>query len=261
MGKFQKVVFSMKNKYFIYSISIILFLIIWEIIGKTVNNTTIFPSVFIIIKNIKEIITSPYFYISIKETFIRIIEAFLISLVTAVILGIIAINSKFYYTFISPYMSFIRYAPIIAMIVLILIWFPKETAPVIIGVMISFPIFYDNIINSIKNLNTDLKSLIKVFHINKLNSIIHIYLPTIVFSIINTISSVFGLIIKTVIAGEIYSQPKYGIGSQILYEKMSLNTSAVISWIIIIIFLSFLLDLIFRYIQNRLLFWRYKNEG
>lgn len=251
----------MKNKCFAYILSIFLFLIIWEIIGKFINNETIFPSVFIIIKNIKEIILSPYFYISMRETFVRVIEAFLISLVTAVISGVIAINSKFYYTFLSPYMSFIRYAPIIAMIVLILIWFPKETAPVIIGVMISFPIFYDNIINSIKNLNPDLKSLIDVFRINNLNSITYIYLPTIVFSIINTISSVFGLIMKTVIAGEIYSQPKYGIGSQILYEKMSLNTSAVISWIIIIVFLSFILDYIFKYVQNKFLFWRYKNEN
>ena len=72
----------------------------------------------------------------------------------------------------------------------------------------------------------------------------------------NIMSSVFGLILKTVIAGEIYSQPKYGMGSGILNEKLTLNTAGIIAWIVITVFFSLIVDYIFRFLRSRVMFWR-----
>lgn len=247
----------MKNKYLIFLISIFLTAAVWELISKYVGNDVIFPSLVSIFREIKLIIFRNTFSKEIYNTFIRIFSAFFISLISALVFGIISANSRVTGIFLKPQISFIKYAPVIAMIVLILIWFPKEVSPLIIGVIISFPIFYDNIIGTIKNIPTETKRLISVFHIKRKDSIMKIYFPAVVFNLLNITSSVFGLILKTVIAGEIYSQPKYGIGSRILNEKLTLNTAGVTAWIIIIVFFSVITDYIFRFFSKKIMFWRY----
>ena len=249
-------VFFMKNKYLIFSLSVLATGIIWELISKYVGNNVIFPDLMSILLEIKLIICKNTFFREIYSTFARILCAFLISIVSSLILGIISANFRIVRIFLKPQISFIKYAPVIAMIVLVLIWFPKEISPLVIGTIISFPIFYDNIVGSINNIDPEIKKLISVFHINRKDSVIKIYFPALLFNLVNILSSVFGLILKTVIAGEIYSQPKYGVGSGILNEKITLNTQGVIAWIIIIVFFSLILDFAFRIFRNKVMFWR-----
>ena len=223
---------------------------------KYVGNDVIFPGLISVLREMKLIVCKDIFFKEIYSTFIRIFTAFFISLLASLIFGILSANFRAVQIFLKPQISFIKYAPIIAMIVLILIWFPKELSPLVIGVIISFSIFYDNIIGSINNIDPDTKRLINVFHISKKDAIIKIYFPALLFNLINIMSSVFGLILKTVIAGEIYSQPKYGIGSGILNEKLTLNTAGIIAWIIITVFFSLILDYIFRFFSIRVMVWR-----
>ncbi|HAE91256.1 MAG TPA: ABC transporter permease, partial [Tissierella sp.] len=56
--------------------------------------------------------------------------------------------------------------------------------------------------------------------------------------------------LKMVIAGEVLSQPKYAIGSNLQLQKMYLNTSGIFAWIIIILFIAKL----FEYILERVKF-------
>lgn len=254
--KFLIVVFFMKNKYFIFVLSIVVTGIVWEIISKYVGNDVIFPGLISVLREMKLIVCKDIFFKEIYSTFIRIFTAFFISLLASLIFGILSANFRAVQIFLKPQISFIKYAPIIAMIVLVLIWFPKEISPLVIGTVISFPIFYDNIVGSINNIDPEIKKLIKVFHINRKDSIIKLYFPALLYNLVNIVSSVFGLILKTVIAGEIYSQPKYGVGSGILNEKLTLNTQGIIAWIIIIVFFSFILDFIFRIFRNKVMFWR-----
>lgn len=249
-------VFFMKNKYFIFFLSVLTTAAVWELISYYTGNDVIFPGLLSILQEVRLIICKDSFFREIYSTFIRIFSAFFISVLSSLILGILSANIGTVRIFLKPQISFVKYTPVIAMIVLILIWFPKEISPLVIGTIISFPIFYDNITGSIRNIDPEIKKLINIFHIKRKNSIIKIYFPALLFNLVNIMSSVFGLILKTVIAGEIYSQPKYGIGSGILNEKLTLNTAGVIAWIIITVFFSLILDLFFRIFSNRVMFWR-----
>ena len=255
-GKFLIAGFFMKNKYLVFIFSVIVTGAVWELLSKYTGNDVIFPGLISIFREIKLIISKDIFFREVYSTFIRIFAAFFISLVSSLILGILSANIKSVQIFLKPQISFVKYAPIIAMIVLILIWFPKEISPLVIGTIISFPIFYDNIIGSINNIDPDTKRLINVFHISRKDSVIKIYFPALLFNLMNIMSSVFGLILKTVIAGEIYSQPKYGMGSGILNEKLTLNTAGIIAWIVITVFFSLIVDYIFRFLRSRVMFWR-----
>ena len=248
--------FISKNSYLVIIAGIICFILLWEAMSGKYGNDIVLPSIFSIFSELKRIIFSDFFYLNLQSSFSRCAEALFFSVFSAILLGITGFNRKIPGILFSSFSGFLKAAPVIAMIVLILIWFPKEKAPVIIAFMISFSIVYDTVVNSIEDLYTGKRELISIYHINRKNRVLYFYFPVLVDRLLGIMGSVTGLIIKTVIAGEIYSQPKYGIGSQILSEKMNLNTAGVIAWILIVVALSGIVDFLCKYLQKRLLFWK-----
>jgi NitT/TauT family transport system permease protein len=242
--------YSLKsNKYIITSIIIIL--LIWQATSVYIDNRLLFPSVGDIIKSMLEIAAQYKFITIILYSVIRGIKSFLISIIIAIIIAIISYFNKIVYNLILPILSVIKAVPTMAFIVLLLIWTSKEYAPIIIGIMISLPIFYDSILNIIINLDRNLLNMCDVYRISTADRIRDIIIPIVIIELFKVLSSTFSLIFKVVISGEVYSQPEYGIGTIIQLEKMQLNIANIISWIIIITIISYIFDLIFKFIDKR----------
>lgn len=241
---------SLKNNKYII-ISIIIMLLIWQLTSLYIDNRLLFPSVIDVIKSTIEVVSDVNFSAIIFYSVIRGIKSFLISISIALILAILSYFNKLIYNSILPILSIIRAIPTMAFIILLLIWTSKDYAPVIIGVMISLPIFYDAILNTIINIDKNLLQMCNVYKISTKDKIKDIIVPIIIIEISKVLSSTFSLIFKVVISGEVYSQPTYGIGSIIQLEKMQLNTENIISWIIIITIISYIFDLFFKTIDKR----------
>ena len=86
----------------------------------------------------------------------------------------------------------------------------------------------------------------RLYNVRKIDMFKKVCLPLIIISINNILSSTISLIFKVVIAGEVYAQTKYGIGSAIQLEKMKLNTAGIITWIIIIAIITIVVDRILK---------------
>lgn len=241
------------NKYMF--ISIIIILILWQMGAVAVNNQLLFPSLDRITDELNRIIFNKDFVNLIFASLLRCLISFIISIILAIILGTLSYINKFIYNFLYPIFSVIKSIPTMAFIVLALIWISKDYAPIMIGGLISIPIYYEVVLNSLLGIDENIIEMCEVYRVKSKDIIISIYLPTIIFSLINVFSSSLSLIFKVVISGEIYSQPKYGIGAIIQMEKMQLNTVAVIAWIIIISIITILFDKIIKELSNRCIKW------
>lgn len=184
----------------------------------------------------------------IYNSVIRCLISFCISIILAIIFGVISYFNKIIYNFIYPILMVIKSIPTMAFIVLVLVWVSKDIAPILIGIMISFPIFYEVTVNTLVNTDDNLIDMCNVYKVKKIDIFKQIYLPSIIISLSNILGSTVSLIFKVVIAGEVYAQPKYGIGATIQLEKMQLNTSAIITWIIIIAVITIIVDNILNYL-------------
>ncbi|SCK04747.1 alkanesulfonate transporter permease subunit [uncultured Clostridium sp.] len=242
--------YSLKNnKYIIFSIIIILS--IWQFASIYIDNRLLFPSVIDVINSTIRIVSNKSFVTIIFYSVIRGVKSFFISISIALILAILSYFNKLIYNSIIPILSIIKAVPTMAFIVLLLIWTSKDYAPVIIGIMISLPIFYDAILNTIVSIDKNLLQMCNVYNISIKDKVKYIIVPIIIIELSKVISSTFSLIFKVVISGEVYSQPTYGIGSIIQLEKMQLNTENIISWIIIITIISYIFELLFKTIDKK----------
>lgn len=235
--------YSLKNKRYL-TISIFILILVWQTAAIIVDNRLLLPSFFNVLSDIYTIIFSNNFIILIFSSIFRCIESFILSLAIAIMLSIFSYLNKFIYNFLYVIIIFLKSIPTMAFIVIVLIWTSKEFAPIIIGIVISFPIFYDVILNSLLDIDKDLLQVFNIYRIEIIDKIITLIIPVILIAIKKVINSTLSLIFKVVISGEVYSQPQYGIGTIIQFEKMQLNTSRIIAWMIIITGIVFLFDLI-----------------
>ena len=241
--------YSLKNRKYL-TISIFIFISIWQIVATVVGNKLLLPSFFNVLYDIYTIIISDTFINIILSSIFRCIESFIFSLIIATILAIISYFNKCIYNFLYIIIVFLKSIPTMAFIVLVLIWTSKDFAPIIIGVLISFPIFYDVVLNSLLDIDKNLLQMFRIYRIETIDKIITLIIPVISIAIKKVINSTLSLIFKVVISGEVYAQPEYGIGSIIQFEKMQLNTSRIIAWMIIITvivcFFDFIIDKVSR---------------
>ena len=242
--------YSLKNKRYLI-ISIFILILIWQIVAVIVDNGLLLPSFFMVLSDIYRIILTDNFILLILSSMFRCIESFLFSLIIAIILAIISYYNKFIYNFLYIIIVFLKAIPTMAFIVLVLIWTSKDFAPIIIGVVISFPIFYDIILNSLLDIDKNLLQMFTIYRVETKDKIITLIIPVIVISIKKVINSTLSLIFKVVISGEVYAQPEHGIGSIIQFEKMQLNTSRIIAWMIIITGIVCFFDLIIDKISRK----------
>lgn len=247
--------YSLKNKTYIF-ISFISLIILWQLGAATVNNELLFPSIINILEELIVILSNRDFVKIIIFSIGRCLLCFIVSIIIAVVISTLSYANKYVYNFFYPILMVIKAIPTIAFIVLALIWISKEYAPIIIGAMIAVPIFYDVTLNALIGIDNNLIDMCNIYRVSKIKKITNLYLPIIVFSLTNVFSSSIALIFKVIIAGELYSQPRYGIGSVIQMEKMKFNTTGIIVWIILITITTLIFDKILNIFNNLVNVWK-----
>lgn len=227
-------------------ISKIIIIIGWILLSNIVDNEVIFPTIKSTVISLIQLIKSPNFFIIIGYSIIRSLVGFFISLLLAIIIGIFSSLSKIIYNLMVPIINFLTSVPTIAIIILALIWLNNEMVPIFIGFIMVFPILYETVLKGISNIDKNIMAMAEIYKVDKMTIVNDIYIPSIFLNLSLIFTSTLGINLKMVIAGEVLSQPKYAIGSNLQLQKIYLNTSGVFAWIIIIL----LIAKIFEYIMK-----------
>ncbi|MEG1312260.1 MAG: ABC transporter permease subunit [Romboutsia sp.] len=238
------------------TLSCVILLFLWQIIAIKVNNEIYLPTITQVLESLEEIVVAKRFYLDIIYSIGRSLLSFLSALFLSINIGIISYSNKFIRNFLIPINKILESMPTMILILLVLVWFDKDSAPFIVGFSIVIPILYDAVLGSILNMDKQLLEMSQIYKIGIKDKILKIYLPTVKFSMIPIIISTLSLALKVVIAGEVYGQPTYGIGTMIQVEKINFNTSGIFAWIIIILLISIILDCFQKILLRRTFRWK-----
>lgn len=240
-------------------VSIFIIIIIWKISALIVGAEVILPAPETVIKSLLTIITEKEFLKRISYTLFRGILGFLISFALGLIVGILAGIFNTFQRIVAPGISIIRSTPVMAIILLALIWFNVNYVPIFVAFLMGFPIICGNMIEGITTVDKNLIEMAKAYNIPIKKQIFHIYIPSVVPFIIASASLSLGVIWKVVVAAEVLSQPKWGVGTSLNEAKAFLITEEVFAWTIIAILLSALSEFIFNKISKNVIGKRYGN--
>ena len=236
-------------------LSIFFFLIIWEGVALYIDNSLLFPRVSEIFLSLKNLVASGDFILILWNTLSRFFISIVFSLILAIIFSVASYRYEIVGFLFFPFIIFLRAVPTIAIIIVVLIWSSVERVPIVVGILILFPILYESILGGIKNVDKNLLKMSKVFKVPTKRVVRDIYIPSIYYSISSNIPSYIGLTFKVIIAGEVLSQESLSIGGEIFINKIYLESSNIFAWIIVVIVLNYFLEKGLKTINNRVCRW------
>ncbi len=226
------------KKWWISAVGILALLMLWELLAQIVGSNLILPGFLETLVKLGEIVQKPKLIAEIATTLWRVVQASALSLVFGVLLGFLGAKNRLFRGMLEPLLVTFRTVPVVAFILITLLWFNTSTIPVFSGVIMGFPIITQNILVASERRNPVYREMAELFELTPWQQFRHIQLPEVMGYLYAGIISTYGMCWKVVIAGEILALPKKGLGRSMQTAMMSLETPELIAYIVIAIICS-----------------------
>ena len=248
---------STKNKHpWIVVISIAIMLLLWALASVMIGSEHILPNPIATLKSTLLLFGEKGFWAAVGSTILRGLIGFAIAVVAGIALGIVGGLKPKFDAFMQPWVVVMRSVPVVAFILLALIWFKSSSVPVFIGLLTMFPMIYSNIVNGIHNVDAKLLEMARFYQGSDRRIVTEVYIPAIAPYAVSGISNAVGIGWRAIIVGEVLSQPQYGIGTFMQSAQAFLQVDKVIAWTVIAVLLSFLFEKLIRFGERKLLKWK-----
>lgn len=205
--------FAKRKLNIICSVAAVAFMwIIWIIAYYAADNDYVIPSFTDTFVSLFQCFGESRFWASFGWTVLRTAEAFVISFVLALPCAVGAAFSKPFRHFMSPIIAVLRTLPTLAVVLLLLLWTGVRAAPVIVTVLLLFPVEYAQICAAIDGVDGELLQMAEVYRVPRKDRLFKIYLPLASPGVLSQLGANFSLGLKVTISAEVLANTYTSLG-------------------------------------------------
>lgn len=242
------------NRLTIYAV--IFLLAVWKMVSLAAGSPFIFPGPETTLFALWHLLGQPEFWPALGYTVSRGLLGFFISCLLGLIFGLAGGLSRTIFGLLQPIMTVIRSTPVMSVVILAIIWTNSNLVPVLVCLLIAFPILYGNVVEGIRQVDIELAQMATVYQVGSRRQFFELYLPAIIPYIMAGASSAMGITWKVIIAAEVLCQPLSAVGTQMMWAKMNLDTPQVLAYTVVLITISYLFEHLMRSLEQRFRLWR-----
>lgn len=182
----------------------------------------------------------------------RFIIGFVVSLILGTLLGVIAGSIQRIDDFLRPLVTTVQTVPPISWIILAIMWFQTGSAgpTLLILVIATFPIFFFNALQGIRQVPEQLVEMAKTFRVNRMRIIQDVYVPSIWPFVSSAISICIGISWKTIVMAELLSSNS-GVGAMMELALLNVETEEIMAWTLIVTVFGVATEHIFNWFNKR----------
>jgi NitT/TauT family transport system permease protein len=239
------------KKYIRTTLIVLIWLVIWQVAALVVNNAILLSGPIDTFKALIALGSETSFYLSIGITAGKILMGFLIGMLTGSVLSILSYKVNLVKDFLSPFVSVIKSIPIVSFIIIALIWAGSSYVTVIVSAIISFPIFYKNLLEGLLVTDPKLLELAFVYQMKPAKKLKYIYIPSVSSHVRSAVSLAIGMAFRGGITAEVVGQPLRSIGNGLYLSKINLATSDMLAWTFAAVLCAFIIEKLISYLVKR----------
>jgi NitT/TauT family transport system permease protein len=229
----------------IYAVSVCVLFGAWAVAARVAATPFILPDPLSVLADCAQLITDSSFANMLGMTCARALFSFLVSLALSALLGFCSGAWPSFAMALKPWMAVIKSTPVVSFILIALLWFGSSIVPIFVAVLMTLPVMTEAIATGVRSSDPKLIEMSRVYRFSARDRIMHIQVPSAMPFFLGGAGASLGLTWKVVVAGEILSVPKFGIGSAMQTAKVHLETSRVFSLTIAAILLSVATEFLF----------------
>lgn len=248
---------SMQNKnIYITIISVAVLLAVWEAASLAAGSSQLLPDPFSTLKATVSLFCRKGFLSIVGTTILRGLAGFAIAAAAGILLGIVGGMKKGLDTFFKPWVVVIRSTPVVAIVLLAIIWLEENSVPVFIGILTMFPIIYLNIVKGIRSVDLKTVEMARFYGIHGVRLVREVHLPAIAPFVFSGVSTAVGIGWRAIIVGEVLSLPEYGIGTVMRSAQTFLQVDVLIAWTLVTILAGAIFEWLVGFAEKKIVKWR-----
>lgn len=224
---------------------------IWAAAAHGIHSEIVLPSPVRVARSVAGLFPTSKFLLALQATFLRGIASFAISMAAGIAVGLACGLSVTLAYAMAPALTVTRATPVLAVILLALIWFPSGVVPVFAAVLMAFPVVVGDVRQGVRSADPKLLEMARLFRLRKRDKLRSIYAPAMAPHLVSAAHGALGLCWKVVVAGEVLSQPARALGTGMNRARIELETAEVFAWTFAGILLCALTDTAFRFFRRR----------
>ncbi len=242
----------------VVALSCLLLLLLWQFGAWLVDAQVILPGPGSVGQSLLGILGARPFALNVWETTLRALQSFVIIVASSVILGSIAGMYPLFRAAMSPILTVLKATPVMSIILLAFIWFNSGTVPVFSAFLMGFPVMFIQMVQGVRSMDPSLSQMCDIYGFSWWTKLHSYVVPSLVPSVIVGSRMTLSMVWKVVIAAEVITVPRYGIGSRMQLAQVNLDTADVLAWTVVAILLTAVGELFFDLLMH--LFRRFSNR-
>lgn len=240
-------------------IILLFWLIVWWSISL-LSNDLIIPSPFDTGRVILQLLMKTETFLVIGSSLLRVIVALIIGIALGIICGVLAGMINWVDKLLKPIVQVIKATPVVSFIIILFIYVEDNAIPIICGILLCFPIIYNNVREGYRMVDSMLINMSEVYQVPLLRKVKQLYLPSTLPYLFAGVLTSIGICWKATIAAELIGYVKFSIGMMIHDGRISIEYDHVFAWTIIIIICSVLIEVLTKKLIQRInIYERYKS--
>ena len=157
-------------------LAVLFWIAIWQFASMYLKQEILLASPVSVVRKLFELSFTGNFWQSVGFSFVRIVTGFLLAMFLGIFLAVLAYWSKTVEILIAPVIAVVKSTPVASFIILCLIWIPSRNLSVFISFLMVLPVIYTNILEGIRQTDSKILEMAKVFQVNPGRKIRYIYL-------------------------------------------------------------------------------------
>lgn len=226
-------------------VAAVVLILVWKVASLFVGLEIILPSPEATFRELVAIAGTRSFAASVVTTVTRGLTGFGIAVGAGLLFGAAAGLKRVFEGLLHPLVTVIRSTPVVAIILIALIWFETTFVPVFVTVLMTFPVVYENVVQGIRAVDEKLVEMCRAYRIARVRRWLRVYLPSVFPFLAAAGRTALGLTWKVVVAAEVLSVPRFGVGAELQEARVLLETPLVFAWTAVAVLLSALTDILF----------------
>lgn len=220
------------------------FAFIWWIAASAIANEWVFPHLSSVLKEMGKTLAQAFFWTSLKNTLLRVLWAFSISFLAALVFAIIAYLVPMFGRIFAPIVSMLRALPILAIMLFLVLWSTPAKAPVIVAYLSLFPSLYTGIGAALATVDKTLIDMSKVYRVPIWKRITKMYLPIAFPYVLRECSGAISFALKLVVSAEVIANTYISLGMMIQTSISYTEVAQMFALTLITLFVGLILELI-----------------
>lgn len=211
------------------------YFMVWEVLALWVNKPIFFPSFHDVIKAMVLDLSLVSFWFALGTTLLRVSLGTGFAFILALCLALMSYHSKQLSAWLNPLLLISKTIPNITYILVILIWFSRETSVFVISLLVVFPVLYQQIYTGLLSLHPDLLEVERLYPETWFNHISKVLIPMIQLDLREGLILALSLSFKVGVMAEILGQVQPGLGYLLYSAKVNFDTTqifALTAWMI-----------------------------